>query len=83
MIEELKGKESKNFEQDKHRLYRFVSRPGPLNFLEEEEAKDVPGTSQQDDSLCIANSFALRTGTCNCPLQSAVSVVKIRYWKLL
>ena len=59
VIEDAKGKDRRAFE-DGSRLYRFVTSPNPLNFIEEEEEEEV---DEKDSSvLCIANSYALIGG---------------------
>ena len=66
VIESVKGKEVHQFE-DGARLYRFVRRPGPLNFLEdqeegEEEKREDGGTAVSDAGVtggtCFANACA-------------------------
>ncbi len=60
MIEDCKrkGKGWNKFED--HRLYWFVLSPCPLNFIEEEKVVSSNSDHDDEESMCMAHSHALK-----------------------
>ena len=59
VIEDCKGSGCDTFTESSNKLYRFVRSPGPLNFLDDSMDATL-GPTNKDDSVCFANSFALK-----------------------
>ena len=57
VIEEVRGKLSQ-FSEDTGYLYRFVTEPGPFNFLESPRKSPLGKHAPSYDGTCITNEYA-------------------------